>query len=212
MLFNKRRFIAAVGAGLAGPATAFAQTLAPTPRQTEGPFYPYARPLEQDFDLTRLRGHSDRARGPVLDLVGRVMTRDGKPAANVLVELWQANAAGRYDHPGEAGSRLPLDPNFQGYGTQRTDGEGRFRFLTIKPAAYPSGGSIRPAHIHFKFKNAENDLTTQMYFPGDAHLARDFVFRGQSPQSSPLLARLQENAGGEPGSALCRWDVVLANA
>ncbi len=210
MLLTKRAFIAAAGASLAAPISARAQALSPTPSQVEGPYYPYVRPMEQDFDLTRLKGHSDRARGQVLDLVGRVTDRDGKPAANVLVELWQANAAGRYDHPGETGSATaPLDPNFQGYGAQRTDGQGRFRFLTIKPAPYRQGRNMRPAHIHFKFKNAADNLTTQMYFPDDRYLASDFVFRGQSPQSSPLLSRLTDNGGGEPGSTLCTWNVVL---
>lgn len=209
MLLTKRAFIASAGASIAAPISARAQALSRTPAQIEGPYYPYVRPMEQDFDLTRLKGHSDRAKGQVLDLVGRVTGRDGKPAANALVELWQANAVGRYDHPNETENDLPLDPNFQGYATQRTDGQGRFRFLTIKPAPYKQGRMMRPAHIHFKFKNAADDLTTQMYFPGDRYLATDFVFRGQSTTNSPLLARLTENGGGEPGSTLCAWNVVL---
>lgn len=210
MIGSKRAFLTAAGAALLVPPRAFAQALSPTPRQTEGPFYPYQRPLEDDFDLTRLKGHSGRAKGDILDLSGRVLTRDGKPAGKVLVELWQANAAGRYAHPGDSNNALPLDPDFQGFGTQRTDGEGRFRFITVRPAAYPSGRSMRPSHIHFKFKNAENDLTTQMYFPGDPYLARDGVFRGQSTTSSPLFGKLAPNGPG--GATLCTWTVVLANA
>lgn len=206
MILSRRAILTLAGAGLVTPASAFAATLVPTPRQTEGPFYPYTRPLEDDFDLTRLKGHSSRAKGPVLDLSGQVLTRDGKPAGNVAVELWQANAAGRYAHPGDRNAAAPLDTDFQGYGVQRTDGQGRFRFLTVKPAAYPSGRSMRPAHIHFKFKSADHDLTTQMYFPGDPYLTRDFVFSGQSPTNSPLLGTIKP---GADGVTLCAWNVVL---
>src|SRR5204862_1793139 len=112
---------------------------------------------------------------------GRVTDSDGRAVANTLVEVWQANASGRYldpvdDHP------APLDPNFAGAGRCLTDNEGRYRFVTIKPGAYPwrnHANAWRPAHIHFSLFGSAfaTRLVTQMYFPGDPLFAYDPIFQ-----------------------------------
>ena len=114
-----------------------------------GPVYPYGRVDASDSDLTRQ--HPGEPLGERIIVQGRVLDEDGRPIPNTLVEVWQANAAGRYahrvdDHP------APLDPNFSGAGRTLTDDQGRYRFVTIKPGAYPwlnHPNAWRPAHIHF---------------------------------------------------------------
>ena len=123
-----------------------------TPEQIMGPFYPVIRPLDRDSDLTRIVGKRGHAQGQVIHLTGRVLNSRGEPVRGARLEIWQANAKGRYDHPGDV-NPAPLDPNFQGFGVQVTDAQGRYRFKTIKPAAYPinpaNPSNIRPPHIHF---------------------------------------------------------------
>ena len=125
--FSRR---AVLGASLAagGLASAhfhpvLAALRAVTPAQSLGPFYPAKKPLDQDNDLTSVAGASSRAEGKLIHVTGRVIDRDGKPEPGAAVEIWQANASGRYHHI--RGRRdVPLDPNFQGYGRDRTDDEG----------------------------------------------------------------------------------------
>src|SRR6185436_14237411 len=120
-----------------------------TPEQIMGPFYPVIRPLDRDSDLTRIVGKRGHAQGQVIHLTGRVLNSRGEPVRGARLEIWQANAKGRYDHPGDV-NPAPLDPNFQGFGVQVTDAQGRYRFKTIKPAAYPinpaNPSNIRPPH------------------------------------------------------------------
>ena len=97
--------------------------LAPTTPTTPGPFYPIIRPMDRDSDLTRLKGHTKRAQGQVIDLVGRVLNARGEPVVGARIELWQANALGRYDHPSDP-NPAPLDPDFQGYADQLTTRRG----------------------------------------------------------------------------------------
>jgi protocatechuate 3,4-dioxygenase beta subunit len=153
--------------------------------------------------------------GQVLDLSGRVLTPDGTPVAGARIELWQANAAGRYAHHGDTHD-APLDPNFQGYAVQTTDAEGRFRFLTVKPGAYPSGGGyMRSPHIHFDVAGRYDRLVTQMYFPGDPLLKQDRILaqdllyeNGRFPDS--IFGKLDPAAKAvEADATLCRFDIVL---
>ena len=119
-----------------------------TPHQILGPFYPM-KPFDQTADLTRVPGRPGRAEGQVLNVMGRVLNLKGEPVRNAKVEVWQANAHGRYTHPSDP-NPAPLDPNFEGSAILTTDTDGRYRFKTIKPAAYPAGpNTMRPAHIHF---------------------------------------------------------------
>jgi protocatechuate 3,4-dioxygenase, beta subunit len=168
---------------------------------------------EGDRDLTRQ--HAGEPMGERIIVSGRVLDEDGRAVPHTLVEIWQANAAGRYvhaidDHP------APLDPNFTGAGRTLTDGEGRYRFLTIKPGAYPwrnHTNAWRPAHIHFSLfgHSLESRLITQMYFPNDPLLAYDPIL-----QSIPDLRAQQRLVSQfdleltEPEWALgYRFDIVL---
>ena len=121
-----------------------------TPDQVLGPFYPLTKPLDRGSDLTRIPGKPGRAHGQVIHLMGRVLDMKGEPLAGVKVEVWQANAHGRYVHESDY-NPAPVDPNFEGFGVQITDKEGRYCFTTIKPFGYPTHipGWQRPPHIHF---------------------------------------------------------------
>ena len=134
-----------------------------------GPVYPYGRMDVADSDLTRQ--HAGEPLGERIIVEGRVLDEDGRPLPQTLVEIWQANAAGRYTHRIDQHA-APLDPNFSGAGRTITDDEGRYRFVTIRPGAYPwknHHNAWRPAHIHFSLfgTNFLTRLITQMYFPGD---------------------------------------------
>src|SRR6185369_2609838 len=121
-----------------------------TPSIILGPFYPQIKLSEQDPDLTVLAGRQKRAAGEVVYLTGRVLNLKGKPVSGAKISIWQANSHGRYSHKSDQNT-APLDPNFQGYGLQTTDAEGRYRFKTIKPGAYPAPVvGMRAPHIHFE--------------------------------------------------------------
>jgi protocatechuate 3,4-dioxygenase beta subunit len=166
-----------------------------------------------DNDLT-LQGEGEPL-GERIVVHGRVLDEDGRPLSAALVEVWQANAAGRYrhevdDHP------APLDPNFGGGGRCLTDGEGRYSFTTIKPGAYPWGNhenAWRPAHIHFSLfgRLFEQRLVTQMYFPGDPLFEFDPIFNSvRDPRSRALLVSRFDMARTVPQWALAyEWDIVL---
>jgi protocatechuate 3,4-dioxygenase beta subunit len=133
---------------------------------------------ELDHDLTRQ--HAGEPLGERIIVTGRVLERDGRPVRNVLIEIWQANAAGRYVHHVDQ-HPAPLDPNFTGAGRCLTDAEGRYRFVTIKPGAYPwqnHPNAWRPAHIHLSLfgRAFTSRLVTQMYFPGDPLFPHDPIF------------------------------------
>src|SRR3981081_3674171 len=152
---------------------ALAQALRRTPDQILGPFYPVVKPLHQGADLTTVPGKPGRAAGQLIHVMGRVINSHGQPVQGARVEIWQANTHGRYTHPSDT-NPAPLDPNFEGYALLTTDAEGRYRFTTIKPAAYPAGPDrMRPAHVHFQVSGRQDRLVTQMYFEGDPYLEPD---------------------------------------
>jgi len=196
-------------------AWAATSALTLTPRQTMGPFYPVTRPLDADADLTVIRGRSERAQGKIIHVMGRVLDRKGKPVRGARIELWQANAHGRYAHPADV-NPAPLDPNFQGFGIQTTDDEGQYRFKTIKPAAYPinpmNPGAVRPPHIHFDIAGKEIRLVTQMYFPDEKFNESDFIFGKLSAEEkrAATASLLPATADVEPDALIVRWDVVLS--
>jgi protocatechuate 3,4-dioxygenase beta subunit len=149
-----------------------------TMSELTGPVYPYGRIEGTDNDLTVQ--HAGEPLGERVIVEGRVLDEDGRPIPNTLVEIWQANAAGRYTHRVD-GHPAPLDPNFSGAGRTLTDSEGRYRFVTIKPGAYPwlnHDNAWRPAHIHFSLFGSSflSRLITQMYFPGDPLMPYDPIF------------------------------------
>ena len=193
--------------------TAFAQDLKPTPHQALGPFYPDLKPLDQDADLTLITGQSTRAQGQLLHLMGQVLNLKGEPIAGARVEIWQANTHGRYNHPGD-GNPAPLDANFQGFAEQRTDAQGRYRFKTIKPGAYPAGPDwVRPPHIHFVVTHKKQRLVTQMYFPGEALNEKDFLLQDLRTSKDAAIARfLAPTKTFEADALVAVWDVVLDQA
>ncbi|SDK80899.1 protocatechuate 3,4-dioxygenase beta subunit [Actinopolyspora mzabensis] len=144
-----------------------------------GPVLGHERVGETDHDLTVQ--HEGEPLGERIVVSGRVVDSDGKPVPHTLVEVWQANASGRYRHAGDR-HPAPLDPNFSGVGRCMTDENGHYRFVTIKPGAYPwrnHDNAWRPAHIHFSLfgRAFTQRLVTQMYFPGDPLFYQDPIFQ-----------------------------------
>jgi protocatechuate 3,4-dioxygenase, beta subunit len=175
-----------------------------TPDQELGPFYPVARPLDQDADLTRLGGTGGTASGEIIDIFGTVFNHDGRPIPGAKLDLWQANAAGRYMHGGDMREDLPLDPHFQGSAVLVADGEGRYRFRTIRPGIYAFGGRPRPRHIHFDISSRRARLTTQMYFPGEKENALEHI-----KEDSLLVARPVKPPSDSQAAAAFQWDIRL---
>jgi protocatechuate 3,4-dioxygenase beta subunit len=178
-----------------------------------GPVFGHGTVLPEEADLTR--GHAGEPLGERMILAGRVLDEDGRPVPHTLVELWQANAAGRYTHMRDQ-HPAPLDPNFTGCGRAVTDAEGRYRFLTIKPGAYPwrnHHNAWRPAHIHLSLFGPSflSRVVTQMYFPGDPLIPLDPIL-GSIPDErarARLVSRFDLDLT-EPEWALgYRFDVVL---
>ncbi|AWS45994.1 protocatechuate 3,4-dioxygenase subunit beta [Streptosporangium sp. 'caverna'] len=166
-----------------------------------------------DHDLTRQ--HEGEPIGERIVVTGKVLDTRGRAVPNTLVELWQANATGRYAHPVDQ-HPAPLDPNFTGAGRCLTDADGNYRFVTIKPGAYPwrnHHNAWRPAHIHFSvFGTAFTQrLVTQMYFPGDPLFAYDPIFQSvPDPKDRERLVCAFDMDVTEPEWALgYRWDIVL---
>jgi protocatechuate 3,4-dioxygenase beta subunit len=147
--------------------------------ETTGPVYGHADIAKTDSDLTCQ--HSGEALGERIIVTGRVLDDFGRPLPRTLVEIWQANAAGRYRHDCD-NHPAPLDPNFTGAGRVLTDENGAYRFTTVKPGAYPwknHDNAWRPAHIHLSLFGPAfaTRLVTQMYFPGDPLLAFDPIYQ-----------------------------------
>jgi len=202
-----------LAAGAIAPfASALAQTsLRRTPDQILGPFYPVTNKqrVEGVEDLTHVPGGNGRAKGQLLNVSGRVLTTAGEPVPGVRMEIWQANAAGRYAHPDDT-NPAPLDPNFLGYTVLVTGADGSYRFATIKPGAYHAGpNTIRPAHIHFDLSGTHDRLVTQMYFDGDPYNEKDrFLQSVLRPEA--LTVKLQRPAGGsETDPMLAIFDIVI---
>jgi protocatechuate 3,4-dioxygenase beta subunit len=178
-----------------------------------GPVYGHGRIGELDNDLTRQ--HEGEPLGERIIVTGRVLDGDRRPVRNSLIEIWQANAAGRYVHHGDR-HPAPLDPNFSGAGRCLTDDEGRYRFVTVKPGAYPwknHDNAWRPAHIHFSLFGPAfaTRLVTQMYFPGDPLFDQDPIFQSvRHPEARQRLISSFDLETTEPEWALgYRFDIVL---
>ncbi len=145
-----------------------------------GPVYGHDAVTELDADLTQNGRVNGEPMGQRIVVTGRVTDEDGRPVPDTLIEIWQANAAGRYIHKVDQHD-APLDPNFFGAGRFLTGSDGRYRFITIRPGEYPWANhdkAFRPAHIHFSLFGPSfvTRLVTQMYFPGDALLPLDPIF------------------------------------
>ena len=190
--------------------------IAPHPLEMAGPSFPKAFVEQSDADLTTWGKGAPL--GEKMILVGRVTDEDGGPVRNSLVELWQCNASGRYAHPVDQHD-APLDPNFLGQGKALTDSEGAYRFVTVKPGAYPWKNhpwAWRPAHIHLSlFGNAyAQRLITQVFFPGDPLLPIDPVFNSVSNEAARqrMVCSLDLEQGVEEVALGYRFDIVLRGA
>lgn len=204
-----RRHIIVGGAAAAGlAAVARSQTLAATSSQDLGPFYPIIRPADHDADLTRVKGRGGTAMGQPINLIGRIVDLKGNPVSNATVDLWQANAVGRYDHPGDRANPAALDPNFQGFARLATDRDGQFKIRSIKPKDYDTPIGKRTPHIHFSIDGKSERLVTQMYFPGEPLNDADFLLRNASPRES-VIAQAIDPLSSDPQALAYRWTVVL---
>jgi protocatechuate 3,4-dioxygenase, beta subunit len=178
-----------------------------------GPVYGHERVGELDHDLTRQ--HDGEPLGERMILHGRVLDGDGRPVRNTLIEIWQANAAGRYKHEVDR-HPAPLDPNFSGAGRCVTDDAGHYRLITIKPGAYPwrnHPNAWRAAHIHMSLFGPAfaTRLVTQMYFPGDPLFFQDPIFHSvRDARHRELMIARFDVAETVPEWALAyEFDVVL---
>lgn len=149
-----------------------------TPAQDEGPFYPVVDQIDTDADLVQISGAQAGAKGKIIIVEGIVTDQICKPVPGTLVEIWQACESGRYNHPSDPNT-APLDPNFQYWGKAVTDNNGKYRFRTIVPGAYPADTDwTRPPHIHFKISRlGYMELITQMYFAGESLNAKDLILK-----------------------------------
>lgn len=208
MLITRRTAVIG-GLAVAGGASALPTgQMVPTSSQDLGPFYPIVRPADADADLTRVRGSRGIAVGTPINVMGRVFDARGNAIRGARLELWQANAVGRYAHPGDQRDDAALDPNFQGYALITTDREGRYKFRTIKPGAYKIPGDMRTPHIHFDVHGRAQRLVTQLYFPDEALNASDLLLKHASPRDS-VIATATDRLSGDPGALAYRWDIVL---
>jgi protocatechuate 3,4-dioxygenase beta subunit len=216
--FPSRRMLLIALGGLADLRSSMlraAEKLQATRSMALGPFYPVSHAQQASADLTRPIGSGGRAKGEVMELTGRILTVEGNPVAGARVEIWQANAAGRYVHGGDD-SPAPLDPNFTGYSVQATDERGRYRFLTIKPGAYPAGEYIRSPHIHFVVDGKVDRLITQLYMPADAKMLdqdqtlQHDLWQAHGPVPKEVFGKWTQGGSTlEKGAALCEFDIVL---
>jgi protocatechuate 3,4-dioxygenase beta subunit len=207
-LFTRRAFagagLASAGLVLTSGARAFADK-APTAESPMGPFYPIVRPTDSDVDLTWVKGREARAAGQVIEISGRVFDVKGNPLPGATLEIWQANAAGRYDHPSDPATAA-LDPNFQGFATLRADANGEWRIVTVKPAGYDSPIGHRPPHIHFDLRSAKTRNVAQLYFPEDAEEnAKDALYKALKPTEAATSVAVRSSADPHKYS----WDIVM---
>jgi protocatechuate 3,4-dioxygenase, beta subunit len=187
-----------------------AAALQRTPGQILGPFYPL-KELPRSADLTSVPGRTGRAAGQVLNVMGRVLNLAGEPVRDATVEVWQANSYGRYTHPSDT-NPAQLDPNFDGSAVLVTDTQGRYRFKTIKPAAYPAGPDlIRPAHIHFQVSGRQDRLVTQMYFENDPYNDKDPFLNSAGRKQLLITKLLDPSPEFEPDSKMATFDIVVYN-
>ncbi|GLY43837.1 protocatechuate 3,4-dioxygenase subunit beta [Amycolatopsis sp. NBRC 101858] len=181
--------------------------------EVTGPLLGPGRLGELDNDLTRQ--HAGEPQGQRIIVTGRLLDGDGRPVRDSLVEIWQANAGGRYRHTGDRWPS-PLDPNFDGVGRALTDSDGRYTFTTIKPGAYPwknHDNAWRPAHIHFSvFGSAFTQrLVTQMYFPDDPLFSQDPIFNSIPDEKARqrMVSRYDHEITQSEWALGFQFDIVL---
>jgi protocatechuate 3,4-dioxygenase beta subunit len=188
-------------------------TLPETPTERTGPVFNSTLLRAGDNDLTAQ--HAGDPVGERIYVHGRVLDEDGRPVRNALLEVWQANAAGRYRHKADTYD-APLDPNFTGEGRTLTDENGYYSFKTVKPGPYPWGNhhnAWRPSHIHFSLFGAGilSRLVTQMYFPGDPLQPLDPIFNSIPDEAARrrLVSRLDMQRAESNYALAYAFDIVL---
>lgn len=203
---TRRRFLLSTAGLLASHSLPLGAGMRPvTPRQSAGPFYPPKPPLDDDNDLTQIRGNPQRAMGQITDLGGRILDRNGEPLAGLRIEIWQCDANGRYRHPRDPGKRA-IDPNFQGFGHALSDTEGRYRFRTIRPQPYPG----RTPHIHIAvFAAGEETFITQLYVANEPRNASDFLYQRVPEAYRQLVTADFKPSGTADVDLVANWDIVL---
>jgi len=214
MTISRRNLVIGMGAGaFVVRSSGAAELLRPTPQETFGPYFPVHTPRYHEFDLTRIPGRRSRALGQVIEVSGQVVRMDGSPVNGAALEIWQANAAGRYANPIDK-NPAPLDPNFQGVALLHTTAKGRYRIVTIKPGAYPdTAGGMRTPHIHFDVTSDDYRLVAQMYFPGEALNEKDILISTMPARHrDPALTICKAVESPEPGVLKFEWDIVLLQA
>jgi protocatechuate 3,4-dioxygenase beta subunit len=181
--------------------------------EVTAPVFGEGRVGELDHDLTRQ--HEGEPIGQRIIVHGHVKEDDGRPVPDTLIEIWQANAGGRYRHLLDQWPS-PLDPNFTGCGRTVTDANGYFRFLTIKPGAYPwrnHPNAWRPAHIHFSLfgRAFTQRLVTQMYFPEDPLFFQDPIYNSVRDERAArrMISAFDYDATEDHWALAFRWDIVL---
>ncbi len=203
---RRRLLLGAAGILAAGPLRAAQGLLQATPRQTAGPFYPLELPLDDDNDLTVIRGRSGRPKGQITDLSGRLLDLNGRPLPELRIEIWQCDANGRYHHPYDDADRT-ADDNFQGHGRTLSSQQGEYRFRTIRPVPYPG----RTPHIHLAvFPPGHRPFVTQLYVKGDPRNDEDFVFRRVPVEQRDLVLADFVSTGRSDVEFAARFDVVMA--
>ncbi len=203
---NRRQFIkrfACLTAAAAAPGWVHASLQ--TPPQSAGPFYPPQLPLDDDNDLVHVAGQDQAAKGDITDLSGRLLDRNDNPLEGVRIEIWQCDANGRYRHPRDSGRRS-IDPGFQGIGHARSDGRGRYRFLTIKPVPYPG----RTPHIHVAvYPKGDRPFVTQLYVAGEPRNAEDFLYNRVPLETRHLVTSKFVRSKLPDSEFQADWDIVL---
>jgi protocatechuate 3,4-dioxygenase, beta subunit len=212
---SRRHFLKGIGVAAAGAAFpawcgargAFADLLALTPSQTEGPFYPNKLPLDTDNDLIVVNDGVTPAVGEITHLTGRILDASGSPLRNALVEIWQVDQHGVYLHTGSDNSQ-GRDKNFQGFGRFLTGSTGEYYFRTVKPVPYPG----RTPHIHFKVKRkGQREFTTQCYVKGHPQNDRDGVLRGirDNKARESVIVDFAPIADSKIGELGAKFDIIL---
>ena len=191
------------------PLVIIPQTLS----EQTGPVYGHSDVKPEEADLTRQ--HAGEPLGERIIVTGRVLDEDGRPVPDTLVEIWQANACGRYVHVVDQ-HPAPLDPNFTGAGRAVTGADGRYRFVTVKPGAYPWGNhhnAWRPQHIHFSLFGHSflSRVVTQMYFPGDPLFVYDPIFNSVTDEKARArqIARFDIEITKPDWALGYQYDIVL---
>jgi protocatechuate 3,4-dioxygenase beta subunit len=205
-LWTRRKLIGTMALAFSAPG-AFAEQLALTPKQTEGPFYPDRLPLDTDNDLLIINDGITPAVGDVTHLSGRLLDANGDPIRNAVVEIWQVDGKGVYLHSGsDKGDRR--DRNFQGFGRFLTGSDGGYHFRTIKPVAYPG----RTPHIHFAVKmKGREKWTTQCYVKGEPQNEKDGVLRGikDTKARESVIVDFAAIKDSKIGELAARFDIVM---